>query len=284
MSAIIEAARVRFRYAPGQPEALCGVSVTVGRGEFVALLGQNGAGKTTLAKHFTGLHRPTAGEVSLAGRAVSEMSLAEIARTVGFCYQNPDHQIFSSSVDKEVRFGPRNLGCDPARTETLVAEALELVGLAELREAHPFSLGRGQRQLLAVASILAMDPPVLVIDEPTTGMDRTGATRIMELLARWCAAGRTIVVITHDMDIVAEYVPRTLIMAGGRLIADGPTMEVLGDRALLRQADLAAPAAAIVSERLAPYGIPPARSVAEAATHIAARYGGEDARRLQRLP
>lgn len=271
---IIEAEGARFAYGPGLPDVLRGVDLTVRRGDFLALLGQNGAGKTTLAKHFNGLHTPRAGQVRIAGRSTAGQRLTDLARMVGYCYQNPDHQIFSSSVEKEVRFGPVNLGFPADRIGELVEHALDLVGCGDLREAHPFTLGRGERQLVAVASVLAMDPPVLVIDEPTTGMDRIGATRVMELLAGWSAAGRTIVVITHDMDIVTEYVPRSVVMAGGRIVADGPTQAVFRDRDALARAHLVQPAPVVVSDRLAPAGVRPGRSIAEIAANVAARVGG----------
>ena len=188
--------------------------------------------------------------MNIAGQPVEDQPLAVIARMVGYCYQNPDHQIFSSSVVKEVGFGPGNLGYPPEQVTSLVENALELVGLTTLRDAHPFSLGRGQRQLVAVASVLAMDPPVLVIDEPTTGMDRRGSAAIMELLSQWASDGRSIIAITHDMDIVAEYIPRSIVMSAGEIIADGPTQKVFRDQAALSRAHLVAPAAVVVSDRL----------------------------------
>lgn len=267
---IIDVTDVHFSYGPGLPEVLRGVNLSIQRGEFVAILGQNGAGKTTLAKHFNGLNKATLGKVNIAGQPVEDQPLAVIARMVGYCYQNPDHQIFSSSVVKEVGFGPGNLGYPPEQVTSLVENALELVGLTTLRDAHPFSLGRGQRQLVAVASVLAMDPPVLVIDEPTTGMDRRGSAAIMELLSQWASDGRSIISITHDMDIVAEYIPRSIVMSGGEIIADGPTQKVFRDQAALSRAHLVAPAAVVVSDRLAPYGVKPARSIDDAVQQVTA--------------
>lgn len=285
MSAIIDVRDLRFSYGPNLPEVLKGVDLTVHQGELVAMLGQNGAGKTTLAKHLNGLHRPTAGSVRINGQPVETQPLDMIARSVGYCYQNPDHQIFSSSVEKEVRFGPTNLGYPSDRIDELVDHALSLVGLTEHRTAHPFSLGRGQRQLLAVASVLAMDPPVLVIDEPTTGMDRRGATAIMELLCQWAAAGRAIVAITHDMDIVSEFIPRSVVMSQGRILADGPTDDVFRQADVLRQAHLVAPTPVIISDRLQEHGVPRCRSIAAAADAIVGVYqGGDHARRIQPLP
>jgi cobalt transport protein ATP-binding subunit len=267
-SPVIEVRNLRFSYGPGLPDVLKGIDLKVGAGEFVALLGQNGAGKTTLAKHLNGLHQPTSGEVLLSGKPVSGQALAAVARSVGYCYQNPDHQIFSPTVAKEVAFGPSNLGFSPDEVERLVTHALELVGIESLRAAHPFTLGRGQRQLVAVASILAMDPKILVIDEPTTGMDRKGAMAAMELLSRWAGEGRTILVITHDMDVVCEFIDRSIVMAGGRVLADGPTQEVFRQRSVLAEAHLVAPAPVTISDRLREHGVPRASSVADAATQV----------------
>ena len=147
-----------YRYTPGGPDVLRGVNLRVASGEFVALIGQNGAGKTTLAKHFNGLLKPSAGSVVVQGRDTRTTPLADLARTVGYVYQNPDHQIFAQRVRAEVAFGPRNLGLFPADVDRRVDQALELVGLSEHADDFAFSLGRGQRQKLAVASVLAMEP------------------------------------------------------------------------------------------------------------------------------
>ncbi len=253
----IDVAGVSFRYAPSSPVVLHAVDVAIERGEFVALIGQNGAGKTTLAKHFNGLLRPTSGRVRVMGLDTLGASVAQLARTVGYVYQNPDHQIFAQKVRTEVAFGPRNLGLPADEIEARVTEALTLVGLLDRADSYAFSLGRGQRQKLAVASVLAMAPPILVVDEPTTGLDQQGARGILDLLGRWNADGRTIVVITHDMNLVAERVPRTIVVGGGRILADAPTRDVLSDADLLRQAYLRPPQITRVAQRLGAHGISP---------------------------
>ncbi len=238
---IIEVRDVSYRYDGSAPPALEHVNLTIGRGEFLAFIGQNGAGKTTLAKTFNGILMPTSGTVIVDGHETRSAGLDMLARIVGYCYQNPDHQIFSNTVRDEIAFGPRNLGMPAAEVARAVEQALQLVGMEKDAETYPFMLGRGQRQKLAVASVLAMGSPVLVVDEPTTGLDLRGALSIMDLLRRWNADGRTIIIVTHDMNIVAEYAARTVVMAGGHVVADGPTREVLTNQPVLAQAFIKAP-------------------------------------------
>jgi len=254
-SPAIEVTELTFRYSARGQDVLQGVGLRISQGEFVALIGQNGAGKTTLAKHFNGLLKPTTGTVRVLGTDTQRASIAELARAVGYVYQNPDHQIFAQKVRTEVAFGPRNIGLGPADVEARVDDALQLVGLQGQADDFAFSLGRGERQKLAVASVLAMAPPVLVVDEPTTGLDQPGARGILDLLSRWNSDGRTIIVITHDMTLVAERVPRTIVVGGGRILADGPTRQVLSDAALLRQAYLRPPQVTRIAQRLAAYGV-----------------------------
>lgn len=254
-SPAIEVTELTFRYSARGQDVLQGVGLRISQGEFVALIGQNGAGKTTLAKHFNGLLKPTTGTVRVLGTDTQRASIAELARAVGYVYQNPDHQIFAQEVRTEVAFGPRNIGLGPADVEARVDDALQLVGLQGQADDFAFSLGRGERQKLAVASVLAMVPPVLVVDEPTTGLDQPGARGILDLLSRWNSDGRTIIVITHDMTLVAERVPRTIVVGGGRILADGPTRQVLSDAALLRQAYLRPPQVTRIAQRLAAYGV-----------------------------
>lgn len=255
--AAIEVDDARFRYSASGPEVLHGVSLRVAKGEYLAMIGQNGGGKTTLAKLFNGLLKPTSGTVHTAGINTRDATVADLARTVGYVYQNPDHQIFAQKVRTEIAFGPRNLGLTPEEVTKRVDEALDLVDLREYADAFAFSLGRGLRQKLAVASVLAMSPPVLVVDEPTTGLDLQGSRSILDLLSRWNADGRTIIVITHDISLVAERVPRTVIISGGNILADGPTRDVLSNADLLQKAFLRPPQVTRVAQRLQEFGIPP---------------------------
>lgn len=261
---------VSFAYASDMPLALDRVSLQIHKGDFVAMLGQNGAGKTTLAKTFNGLLQPTSGRVTVGGLDTHNVKVANIAARVGYCYQNPDHQIFNRTVAIEAGYGPRNLGLSPDEVATRVDHALQLVGLADKKDATPLLLGKGERQKLAVASVLAMGSSILVVDEPTTGLDLRGIRNIMNLLRKWNQEeGRTIVIITHDLHIVAEYVPRTVVMAKGKVLMDGPTRSVLSDSAALATAGLKPPQITRVAQRLGHHGIPSdVMTVEEMLTHL----------------
>lgn len=254
---VIDVTDVSYAYAPTMPLALDHVSLQIRQGDFLALLGQNGAGKTTLAKTFNGLLRPTSGHVHIEGLDTRNATVSNFAARVGYCYQNPDHQIFNRTVYSEAAYGPRNLGLPPNEITERVDHALELVGLADKKDAYPFLLGKGERQKLAVASVLAMGSPIVVVDEPTTGLDIQGIRSIMTLLQKWNQVeGRTIIVISHDIHIVAEYIPRTVVMAKGKIVADGPTRSVLSNPAALTPAGLKPPQVTRVAQRLSHHGIP----------------------------
>ena len=244
----IRAEGVWFSY-PGQEPALRGVDLDIPAGQFVALVGQNGSGKTTLAKHFNGLLQPGRGRVLTDGQAIAGRKTADLAPIIGYCYQNPDHQIFASTVAAEIEFGPRNLGVSPEEVVSRTSRLLDLVRLRDEAERYPFSLGRGQRQKLAVASVLAMEPRILIVDEPTTGLDWQGGEAMMHLMRELNEDGRTIVIITHDMNIVAEFAERAVVMAGGRIVADGTPADVFSREDALLEADLRAPQAFQIARR-----------------------------------
>jgi energy-coupling factor transport system ATP-binding protein len=231
---VIETVELGHRYGNGH-HALADASVRFRRGEFVALIGRNGSGKTTLAKHLNGLLAPSTGRVLLDGRDVATLPLEQLAQRVGYVFQDPDHQLFAATVEEEVAFGPRNLGLPATEIEQRVAEALAAVDLRE-RDADPFLLDKGTRQRLAVAAILAMRPDVLVLDEPTTGLDFSEQQRMMALLRALHDAGRTIVVITHTPWVIAEHAERVVLLAGGRVRYDGPPRAFFADDRLVELA------------------------------------------------
>jgi energy-coupling factor transport system ATP-binding protein len=240
---------LRHAYPNGH-EALRGVDLEIGAGEYVAVIGQNGAGKSTLCKHFNCLLRPTAGAVYYRGRDLKGTDTSEMGRHVGYVFQNPDHQIFSASVLEEVTYGLKLRGLPEAEQRRRAEEVLHFVGLEGLDDRHPFSLGKGLRQRLAVASILALEPEILVIDEPTTGQDWRGTQSMLALVGRLHREGHTIVAITHDMQLVAEHAGRALIMGGGRIVRDCPASEAFDDEDVLRACDLEPPQAVRIARRL----------------------------------
>ena len=231
-----------FRYGEAPP-AVDGVSLDIAAGEFVALVGQNGCGKTTLAKHLNGLHVPTEGEVRVLGESTTDWTLPELGRRVGYVFQNPDHQIFANTVRDEVAFGARNYGFSEEEVAEKVDGALAETGLSGRDLEDPFNLTRGERQQLAVASVLATDPEILVLDEPTTGLDYHGQVAILDLVRRLNEAGRTVVMITHSMWVVAEYADRCVIMSGGRVVQDGDVRTCFSNPELLESLYLEAPEA-----------------------------------------
>ena len=238
---ILKAEDLRYIYPTYRVEALRGIDLSIQEGEFIAILGQNGSGKTTLAKHFNGLLKPISGRMLVQNRPTSEFSHRELARWVGYVFQNPDHQIFATTVAEEVGFGLKMQGEAPKTIEKRVANALEVVGLQGYGQKVPFALTKGERQRVAVASVLAARPQVIVLDEPTTGLDYRHQRNMMGMLKRLNQDGHTIIIITHSMWVAAEYANRTIIMKDGRILSDGPTRSVFSDEARLAEASLSAP-------------------------------------------
>jgi energy-coupling factor transport system ATP-binding protein len=247
----IDVRGLRYAY-PGGAEALRGIDLAIAPGEAVAIVGQNGSGKTTLAKHLVRILAPDAGSVHVAGRDLAGRSIADVAHTVGFVFQDPDMQLFSRSVAREAAFGPRNLGLAEDAVARLVTQALAAVGLADRADENPYDLGLSERKLVALASVLAMDPAVLVLDEPTTGQDAPGIARVGAVVEAWVAAGRTVVAITHDMELAARHFGRVVVMRAGQVVADGPPAEVLAatNAPLLASTGLEPPPLAGLAARL----------------------------------
>ncbi len=248
----LELEGVAHVYRESGVRALDGVSLRIGEGERVAIVGQNGSGKSTLVRHLDGLLRPTEGRVRVDGRDAANLTVAALARTVGLVFQDPDRQIFAGSVRAEVEYGPRNLGIRGAALQTAVERALAAAGLEGEGRTNPYDLGSSRRKLLALASILAMDTPVLVLDEPTTGQDETGVARVRSVIEQVHASGRTLVVISHDMRFVAETFDRVVVMRSGRVVLDGAPQEVFAASAweALASTYLEPPLAAVIGERL----------------------------------
>ncbi|MFF2449114.1 energy-coupling factor ABC transporter ATP-binding protein [Neobacillus sp. NPDC058068] len=244
-----------YKYPSSNKNILNKVNLTINQGDFIAIIGQNGAGKTTLTKHFNGLHLPIDGKVLINGKNTKQMKTNEIIQLVGYCYQNPDHQLFCRTVYDEVAYGPKNLGFSQQKLKDSVMEALEVTKLAEKKDQYPFTLGRGERQRLAIASVISMGSPILIVDEPTTGLDTKGMEHIMNFLTRWNELGHTIMVVTHDIEMVAKYVPQTIVMAQGEIIANGDTRTVLNNKEVLERTFVKQPQIMRLAHELSAFGI-----------------------------
>jgi len=237
---MIEAENVYFTY-PNGVEALKGVSLTIKNGEFVAIMGENGAGKTTLVKHFNGLLKPTKGTVHIDGVNTTKVSVATLARNVGFVFQNPDRQLFSETVEEEIAFALKNFGFKEKIIKRRVTWALNLLGLTQYRKTSPFMLSGGERKRVALASILAWNPKILMLDEPTIGQDYRQKENLLQFILQMKAQGKTIIIVTHDVEFVAECSPRVLLMREGRIVADGEARKVLTNPEILTQASIVPP-------------------------------------------
>ena len=246
---------------PDGTRALSDVTLSIAAGTRVAIIGQNGSGKSTLVRHFNGLLRATEGRVLVDGQSVGRTHVAELARLVGISFQNPDRQIFSANVRSEVGFGPRNVGVRGAQLEQRVQRALGQVGLFDYADANPYDLGFSERKLLALASVIAMGTPAIVLDEPTTGQDADGIARVKRIVGELASEGRTVVAISHDMTFVAETFERVLVMRDGRVVLEGSVADVFGEPnwGLLESTFLEPPLVARLGARL---GLGPTRTTA----------------------
>ena len=230
--------------------ALYGVDLEIGSNAFLAIVGQNGSGKTTLVKHFNGLLKPTSGRVYVGEVETSRASVGELARTVGYVFQNPDHQIFCPTVREEIAFGPRNLGLSSDETGHRVEEALQLFGLEAHANLPPAVLGFGLRRLISVAAVYAMRPSILILDEPTTGLDWRSASHLLTLMQQLHAKGHTILLITHDMRLVTAFAPQTLLMHEGLVLTMGATADVFDQGDKLQRAQIQPPQVTQLGQRL----------------------------------
>jgi energy-coupling factor transport system ATP-binding protein len=229
-----------FSY-PSGVEALRDVSLSVRSGESLALVGQNGAGKTTLVKHLNGLLRSIQGEVWVGDWDTRQHTVAELSSRVGYVFQNPDDQLFQSKVQAEVMFGPQNLKWPADRIAELSRTALEMVRLTGMAERHPYDLSPGERKRVALATVLAMDTPVVVLDEPTTGQDYAGVELVGRIVEWLKGQAKTVITITHDIDFCAEHFERVIVMAGGQIVLDGPSRDVLAATEALALSDVEPP-------------------------------------------
>lgn len=256
LAPIIEIQDVYYTYKNRTP-ALRGVSLMIRAGELVAMLGRNGSGKTTLARHIIGLLQPERGRVIVAGRDVAITPTHELTQEIGFCFQNPNHQLVSFNVRDEMTFGLKAHNIDPAEFDQRVQRALELVDLLDVRDAEIFDLGKGQKQRLALASVLTLDPKILVIDEPTTGQDPQMTREIFDILKHLNVLGTTVLLITHRVDYAAAYANRAVVMNRGEISFDGSVLELISNLEIMQANSLDLPDITKLALQLHKHGVPP---------------------------
>jgi energy-coupling factor transport system ATP-binding protein len=257
-SPFIQVVDLIYTYPDGT-QALDRLNLTISTGEFIALIGQNGSGKTTLSKCLNGLFKPTSGDVIVDGLNTKTTSIVQMVRRVGYVFQNPDHQLFNSNCWDEIAYGPRNIELPEAEVKERVAEATSVVGLPEQYfDEHPFFLPKGLRQRVAIASILALRPKVIIVDEPTTGQDAKQSLEIMDFLVDLNEQhGHAIIIITHDMPIVAQYANRVVSMGQGQILSDGPTADVFSQPETLAKTFIEPPQITQLAQRAQALGFSP---------------------------
>lgn len=252
---MLEVKDLFYTYSTGL-EALKGINLTVKDGEFLAIMGQNGAGKTTLVKHFNGLLKPTKGEVLIDNINTQDISVAKLARKVGFVFQNPDHQLFSESVEDEISFALKNFGFEEKVIKKQVNWALNLLDVVEYRKTSPFMLSGGERKRVALASILAWDPKIIILDEPTIGQDHQQKEKLQQFILQLNSQKKTVIVVTHDVEFVAECNPRVILMSEGKIIVDGIAKKILTNPEILIKASIVPPQITKIFLELVDLGFP----------------------------
>jgi len=255
---VIDIRNLNFVF-PNGFQALKNINLTIRKGEYVAIIGKNGSGKTTMVSHMIGLYKParnSASYVRVGGVDTRATTSAILAERVGFLFQNPNHQLFNDTVDAEVEFGPRILKFPPEKIKETVEEAIELAGIQPYLGKRIDELSKGERQRVAVAAIVAMQPEVLIFDEPTTGQDHRSLKPFIDIMRRIHQEGKTVVIVTHDMSLVAEEAERVILMNEGEILADGPPGSVFKMREVLKKANIEPPDAALLAEKLHEHGFP----------------------------
>jgi energy-coupling factor transport system ATP-binding protein len=256
MPVAISTQNLTYRYPNGH-EALKEVTLEIPEGKIVSVIGKNGAGKTTLAKHINGLLKPTSGNVFVKGSKVSEKPASEMAHQVGYVFQNPEDQLFESSVVEEVAFGPRNLGMNPERIDLEVKNALTTVGLWSAISEHPYNLTYGQRKMLCIASVLAMRPDIIILDEPNAGQDYFGLRLLGMILEQLRNDNKTVIMISHDIEFVAQHSDESVLMHEGRVIAYARTRSILSDLTRLGSSAVRQPQITRLANNLSHLGVRP---------------------------
>jgi energy-coupling factor transport system ATP-binding protein len=252
---MIEVENVSFTY-PSGVEALREVSITIGDGEFIAIMGENGAGKTTLIKQLNGILKPEKGNVYIDGVNTKEASVAELSRNVGLVFQNPDHQLFSETVEEEIAFGLRNFGFPEEEISKQIDWALNLLDIARYKKTSPFLLSGGERKRVALATVLAWNPKIIVIDEPTIGQDFTQKEKLRRFFNELNTQGRTVIIVTHDVEFVADCKPRVVLMYQGQIISEGRAKTILTSQEVASKASILLPQISELFHQLGDLGLP----------------------------
>ncbi len=237
---IIEIKNLSFEYSKNQP-ILKNINLNIYKGEFLAIVGANGSGKTTLALHFNGLLKPSKGSVIVNGVNTKKTKVSKLAKSVGYVFQNPDQQIFEDNLVREIGFGVKNLGINIEDVSEKVNEVIKYTGLRKYKTQDPFSLSLGQKRRVTIASILAMEPQVIILDEPSTGLDLRTTENIMNLVRSLNKSGHTIIMITHDMELVAQYAERVIVLSEGKIISDEITTKTFTKQNILEKSRLQRP-------------------------------------------
>jgi energy-coupling factor transport system ATP-binding protein len=269
---LIKVTDARYVYSNGAVLALDGVSLEIPEGQSVGIVGQNGSGKTTLTKLLNGLLKPTSGSIVVDGKDTAKNSVQQMSSTVGYVFQNPNHQLFAPSVNAELAFGPTNLKLPPEEIKERIAHAREFFDIKQYAEMHPYRLSFPLRKLVGIASVFTMGPKVFVLDEPTTGQDHQTTKVINQLIHRLQDRGSTVICVSHDMPLLADVSERMIVMWNAKIIADGGAREVFGNTEVMERTHIAPPQVTQISLRLkSRKGKPVSLSVAE----LSAELGGK---------
>ncbi len=238
---MIEFENVSFKYDSKTEYVLNDITFKINKADFVAIVGKNGAGKTTLIKHFNGLLKPNEGIVRINGLDIVKEPISKMASIIGFSFQNPNHQLFAQNVIKELEFGPKNLKIEESVRDATIKSLIDIFQIEHLLERSPFELSGGERRLVSIASVLTMNQQILVLDEPTYGQDYRQKKQLGSFLKKLTKEGITVVVVSHDMDFILDFIPRAIVLSKGKVIADGGTTKILSDKVLLQDTDLVSP-------------------------------------------
>lgn len=236
---------------PNGVVALNDIDLEIGKGELITIIGANGAGKTTLLKHMNGLLKPTKGRVLVDGVDTRRTTVASLSKKIGLVFQNPDHQLFSETVEAEILFGLKNFGFNESEAKRKMNEMLEFFGLKELRNRAPLTLSGGEKKRLCIASVLAWNPEVLILDEPTVGQDYLNKLKLYEVIEKLQKRGKGVIIVSHDIEFLWPLQARTVVMVDGRIVTDGPAQQVYLDSQLLKRARIRQPQLAELSAKLA---------------------------------